>query len=203
MEQGGSRKSDDRPISEQTGSELTSGGVAFAFPVVGVGYFRTRESRLEPATAGGRSGRENEGTARVGRSLLLHQFGLSLAHSLGDAVVLGATVRVMRGELSTLNPAGGPPDEVFDALGEIDGPTAGGGGPRPRRPRAPVASACGVGHAEPDHAIVFGVGRQRRLGAGASGSARHGHRLRCRRWPDATTGSWRSTRPSSREHAAR
>jgi hypothetical protein len=116
-------KSDDRPISDQTGSELTAGGVAFAFPVVGVSYFRTRQSRLEPSTAGGRSGRQNEGTPRVGRSLLLHQFGLSLAHSLGDAVVLGATVRVMRGELSTLNPAGGPSDEVFDALGDIDGPT--------------------------------------------------------------------------------
>ena len=99
------RKTDDRPISEQTGSEWTSGGVAFAFPVVGASYFRTRQSRLEPATAGAPPGRENEGTARVGRSLLLHQFGLSLAHSLGDAVVLGATVRVMRGELSTLNPA--------------------------------------------------------------------------------------------------
>ena len=116
-------KSDDRPISELTGSEVTSGGVAFAFPVLGVSYFRTRESRLEPATAGSPPGRENEGTARVGRSLLLHQFGLSLAHSLGDAVVLGATVRVMRGELSTLNPAGGRPDDVFDALGEIDGPS--------------------------------------------------------------------------------
>jgi F plasmid transfer operon, TraF, protein len=116
-------KSDDRPISGQTGSEFTSGGVAFAFPVVGASYFRTRQSRLDPSTAGGPSGRQDEGTARVGRSLLLHQFGLSLAHSLGDAVVLGATVRVMRGELSTLIPAEGPLDEVFDALGEIDGST--------------------------------------------------------------------------------
>jgi F plasmid transfer operon, TraF, protein len=116
-------KSDDRPISDQTGSEFTSGGVAFAFPVVGVSYFRTRQSRLEPSIAGSPSGRQNEGTARVGRSLLLHQVGLSLAHSLGDAVVLGATVRVMRGELSTLNPADGSADEVFEALGDIDGPT--------------------------------------------------------------------------------
>jgi hypothetical protein len=116
-------KSDNRPISDQAGSELTSGGVAFAFPVVGVSYFRTRQSRLDPSTAGEPPGRHNEGTARVGRSLLLHQIGLSLAQSLGDAVVLGATVRVIRGELSTLNPADGPADEVFDALGDIDGPT--------------------------------------------------------------------------------
>jgi F plasmid transfer operon, TraF, protein len=117
------RNGGDRPISEMTGSEWTSGGVAFAFPVVAASYFRTRESRLEPAIAGAPPGRENEGTARVGRSLLLHQFGLSLAHSLGDAVVLGATVRVMRGELSTLNPAEGHPDDVFDALGEVAGPS--------------------------------------------------------------------------------
>jgi hypothetical protein len=117
------RNIDDRPISDRTGSEWTSGGVAFAFPAVAASYFRTRESRLEPATAGAPPDRENEGTARVGRSLLLHQFGLSLAHSLGDAVVLGATVRVMRGELSTLNPAEGRPDDVFEALGDIDGPS--------------------------------------------------------------------------------
>jgi hypothetical protein len=114
-------KNGDRPISEQTGEEWTSGGLAFAFPVVGASYFRTRQSRLEPATAETPPDRENEGTARVGRSLLVHQFGLSLAHSLGDAVVLGATVRVLRGALSTLNPAEGSPDVVFDALGDIDG----------------------------------------------------------------------------------
>jgi len=79
--------------------------------------------RLEPAIAGALPVRENDGTARVGRSLLLHQFGLSLAHSLGDAVVVGATVRVMRGELSSLSPAEGDPDAVFDALGDIDGPS--------------------------------------------------------------------------------
>jgi len=115
-------KSDDGPISDQTGSEWTSGGVAFAFPIVGASYFRTRQSRLELATASTEPDRENEGTARVGRSLLIHQFGLSLAHSLGDAVVLGATVRVMRGELSTLDPATGNADHVFDGLGDVDGP---------------------------------------------------------------------------------
>jgi len=116
-------KTDAPPISEQAASEWTSGGVSFAFPVLGASYFRTRESRLKPATATEVQGREHEGTAPVGRSLLLHQFGLSLAHSLGDAVVLGATVRVIRGELSTLNPAAGSVDEVFDALGDIGGPS--------------------------------------------------------------------------------
>ena len=115
------RNSGDPPISDRTGSEWTSGGVAFALPVLAASYFRTRESRLEPAIAGALQGRENDGTARVGRSLLLHQFGLSLAHSLGDAVVVGATVRVIRGTLSTLNPAEGDPDAVFGALGDIDG----------------------------------------------------------------------------------
>jgi hypothetical protein len=36
---------------------------------------------------------------------------------------VGATVRVIRGTLSTLNPAEGDPDAVFDALGDIDGPS--------------------------------------------------------------------------------
>lgn len=115
-------KTDDRPIPEQSGSEWTSGGVAFAFPSLGASYFRTRQSRLDPATEPTLPDRQNEGTARVGRSLLIHQIGLSLAHSLGDAVVLGATVRVMRGELSTLSTPTGDPDDVFDALGDVDGP---------------------------------------------------------------------------------
>jgi hypothetical protein len=114
-------KSDEPPISEQTGSEWWSGGVALAFPSLGANYYRIRQSRIDPPTAATQPDRENEGIARVGRSLLIHQVGLSLAHSLGDAVVLGATVRVMRGELSTLSPATGDPDDVFAALGDIDG----------------------------------------------------------------------------------
>jgi hypothetical protein len=111
----------DPPISETAASKLTSGGVAFVLPAVGLSYFRTRQLRLEPATAGAVPGREEEGTARVGRSLLLHHVGVSLAHSLGDAIVIGATVRLIKGELSTLTPAEGTADDVFDAIGEIDG----------------------------------------------------------------------------------
>ena len=157
-EPGGSRNSDDRPISERTGSEVTSGGVAFAFPVVAASYFRTRESRLEPATAGAPPGRENEGTARVGRSLLLHQFGLSLAHSLGDAVVLGATVRVMRGELSTLNPAERPSGRcVRRARRRSHGPSRTQADVDRGCARACVAPAPGTRDPEPDDALVPGA----------------------------------------------
>ncbi len=113
----------DPPISESTAAKRSAGGLAFVFPAVGLSYFRTRQSRLEPATAGGAPGRKEEGTAPVGRSLLLHQVGVSLAHSLGDAIVVGATVRVMRGELSTLAPAEGTADDVFESIGDIDGPS--------------------------------------------------------------------------------
>jgi hypothetical protein len=111
------------PISESTASKRSAAGVAFAFPAVGLSYLRTRQSRLEPATAGAAPGRKEGGTGPVGRSLVLHQVGVSLAHSLGDAIVVGATVRVMRGELSTLDPAEGTVDDVFEAMGDIEGPS--------------------------------------------------------------------------------
>jgi hypothetical protein len=110
-----------RPIPDNVASKDTSGGIAFAFPAVGLSYFRTRQSRLEPAIAGATPGREEGGIPRVGRSLLLHQVGVSLAHSLGDAIVIGATVRVIKGELSTLVPAEGTAEDVFEAIGEVEG----------------------------------------------------------------------------------
>jgi hypothetical protein len=113
----------DPPIPGKVASKDTSGAIALAFPAVGLSYFRTRQSRLEPATAGALPGREEGGIARVGRSLLLHQVGVSLAHSLGDAIVVGATVRVIKGELSTLIPGEGTAEDVFEAIGEVGGPS--------------------------------------------------------------------------------
>ncbi len=88
------------PISEEEpGLQTGATGVAFAFPAIGASYYRVRQSEVVPATGAIDPGRQDPRTAQTGRSLLTHQFGLSVVQSLGDAVTVGATARLIRGSL--------------------------------------------------------------------------------------------------------
>jgi hypothetical protein len=81
--------------------------VAVAFPVAGLGYARVHQWRLDPAPiAAPHAGRQDGGRAPTARSLLTQHFGLSLAQSLGDAVVVGVTTRLVRGGVSSAVAAG-------------------------------------------------------------------------------------------------
>jgi hypothetical protein len=76
--------------------------VAVAFPAGALSYARLHEWRAEPApTGGGGGGRQEGGHIPAARSLLTHHFGVSFAHSLGDAVVVGMTTRMIRGAVSS------------------------------------------------------------------------------------------------------
>jgi F plasmid transfer operon, TraF, protein len=115
-----------RPVPDATnveaGGRARVAGAAFALPAVGVSYFHVSDARLEPvATAGAAQDREDRGTTTTGRELVSDQVGLSLAQSLGDYVVVGATVRVVRGVVSALQTAPADADAAFDALGDAEG----------------------------------------------------------------------------------
>jgi hypothetical protein len=104
------------------GARTSAAGVAIAFPAVGVSFYRVRQSGLEPATAGEGPGRQDPGIASLARSLLSQQFGVSFAQSIGDALVVGGTVRLVRGSVATAPASLTNPDAGLDAVGDADGP---------------------------------------------------------------------------------
>jgi len=115
----------ETPISGETaGLRNTAGGVTVAVPALGFGYFRVRQTGLEPATGGEGPGRQEERTAPHARSLLTQQFGVTLAQSIGDLLVVGATVRVVHGSVGTAVAAFDHPDAALDAAAEAEGPSA-------------------------------------------------------------------------------
>ena len=106
----------DRPIEDaSTAGQDRALLVAAAFPVAALSYTRVHQWRLEPVpTAGPSAGREEGGRVPAAQSLLTQHFGVSLAQSLGDAVVVGVTARLVRGGVSSARSVGGSIDEAFD-----------------------------------------------------------------------------------------
>jgi hypothetical protein len=81
---------------------LSDGGLAIALPSLGLSYYRLRLSEIEanPYTAGPNAGRQDQGTADVRlRSLVLNQFGATVGQSLGGHLVVGSTLKLVRGSL--------------------------------------------------------------------------------------------------------
>jgi F plasmid transfer operon protein TraF len=111
------------PISVRSaGTRNAAFGVGFAFPALGVSYYRVRQSGLEPAIAEAAGGRQDPGTAPLARSLLSQQFGVSLVQSIGDALVVGGTVRLVRGSVATVPASPTDPDAALDAVADAGGP---------------------------------------------------------------------------------
>ena len=93
----------DRPIEDASSAGQDRALlVAAAFPVAAISYTRVHQWRLEPVpTAGAPGSRQEGGRVPTARSLLTQHFGVSLAQSLGDAVVVGVTARLVRGGVSS------------------------------------------------------------------------------------------------------
>ena len=116
----------DQPVEEASSAGQDRGLlVAAAFPVAAISYTRVHQWRLEPVpTAGVPGNRQEGGRVPVGRSLLTQYFGVSLAQSLGDAVVLGVTARLVRGGMSSAAAASGSIEAVFDRAADAPRATA-------------------------------------------------------------------------------
>ena len=93
----------DRPIEDaSTAGQDRALLVAAAFPVAALSFTRVHQWRLEPVpTAGPSAGRQEGGRVPAAQSLLTQHFGVSLAQSLGDAVVVGVTARLVWGGVSS------------------------------------------------------------------------------------------------------
>ena len=111
-------------VNETPGSRTSQIGAAVAVPPLGFSYYRIRQAGVEPATAEGVPGRQDPAKAPLARSLLTQQFGVTLAQSLGDYVVVGATLRVVHGTVGTAVAAFDDPEPGLDGAADADGPSA-------------------------------------------------------------------------------
>jgi hypothetical protein len=94
--------------------------VSVAFPMLGVSFnhLSVNEIRLSSTAAAG-PGRQDP-AARI-RSIGLSSVGVTLVQSLGDAVVVGSTVRLLRGGVASAAPVSGTTvDQGLDAARELD-----------------------------------------------------------------------------------
>lgn len=100
-------------------------GVAVALPMTGLSYGRWQLWRLPAASAApGGGGRQDDRTAQTARRLGAHAFGFSLAQSVGDALVVGVTARLVRGTVAAGGALPGDTvDRVFDRLADVEGRT--------------------------------------------------------------------------------
>jgi F plasmid transfer operon, TraF, protein len=99
----------------QTGTVLIAAGV----PPLGISYYRSRQTKLSPAV-GDPPGREDRQVSV--RSLVTSQLGISVLQSLTDNFTVGATAKLVRGELAaTGDIAIRSWDEGFDAAESLEG----------------------------------------------------------------------------------
>ena len=94
---------------------------AIVFPALGLSYYRLRISEIAPlaSTVDAGPDRQEEGAAGVSlRSLATSEFGASVGQSLGNHLVIGSTLKLVRGglALSTGTAAGDP----LDAAGDLN-----------------------------------------------------------------------------------
>jgi len=102
---------------------VDSGGLAVGSPALGLSYYRLRISEIQPitSTAGPSGVRQDQGTADVYlRSLVLHQFGVTVGRSVGEHLVVGSTLKLVHGGLgASLRPGGGA---SLDQAADLSGP---------------------------------------------------------------------------------
>ncbi len=99
-------------------------GFAFAFPALGLSYYRLSLSEMQPIspTAAAGLNRQDQDTAGVRlRALVLNQFGVTVGQSVGNHLVVGSTLKLVRG--SVVSAVGTPGDA---SLGQAQSLSGGG-----------------------------------------------------------------------------
>ena len=119
----------DRPASGDPGTPAAGAGegssalVALALPPVGLSYARLRiDTAVAVSPAEGRAGSREQGEPGLQvRSLVTHNVGVTLLHSLTDYLVVGTTVRLVSGGgAEATAAASGGWDAAFDQVEGIE-----------------------------------------------------------------------------------
>jgi hypothetical protein len=99
-----------------------TGGISVGSPALGLSYYRLRISEIQPISSIAVPGgvRQDQGIAEVYlRSLVLDQFGATVGQSLGEHVVVGATLKLVHGGLgASIRPA---PGVSLDQASDVEG----------------------------------------------------------------------------------
>ena len=96
-------------------------GFSIAYPAMGFSYYRLRISEIRPSstTADAQPGREDQGPSEADlRSLATTQFGLTIGQSLGGGLVLGSTLKLIRGGVAESTGASG--SDLLDQADDLD-----------------------------------------------------------------------------------
>ena len=97
---------------------------AFATPAFGLSYYRLRISEIQPISANGAgsSDRQEEGAIPVDlRTFALTQLGSTVGQSVGDHLVIGSTLKLLRaGRAVSLDGGSGSARDRLDEAGSVD-----------------------------------------------------------------------------------
>lgn len=107
------------PGPEGPAAITTSNDIALAFPALGLSYYHFRISEIvapasTAAIAGNRQDPRSPGS--VVRSVALSQFGTTVGRSLGDYLVVGSTVKLVRAGAVSASASSSSPLDDADAL---------------------------------------------------------------------------------------
>lgn len=105
------------PGPEGPAARTTSSSMALAFPALGLSYYRLRVSEIAPPATTAVSSENRQDQRESGtsvRSVAISQFGTTVGQSLGDHLVIGTTLKLLRAGSVVSAPAG------TDLLDEAD-----------------------------------------------------------------------------------
>ena len=113
---------EDRPPEDgPRGSRTRSTGFGVALPVLGVSYYGLRTAYAVPATTGPADiVRQDANTGFVGLAFSTWNLGVTVAQSVGDAVVVGGTLRMVRGSAGVSTRVVDGVSAALDEAGDLD-----------------------------------------------------------------------------------
>jgi hypothetical protein len=91
-----------RLATDAQSGDTRLGFVGAAMPALGIAYYRTAGpiSETDLPTASGSGGRQNDGSGELSpRTLATRNFGITVNHTVVNGLVVGSTVRVVRGRI--------------------------------------------------------------------------------------------------------
>ncbi len=105
------------PTAEGPAARSTSSTFALAFPALGISYYRLRVSEIAPpaTTAVSSEIRQDQRTSGTSvRAVAISQFGTTVGQSIGEHLVIGTTLKLLRAGAVVASPIGS------DLLDEAD-----------------------------------------------------------------------------------
>jgi hypothetical protein len=109
------RTSADATLDEGAGGGQSSWLLALAAPVVGLSYYRLRQTMTVPVPA------IPEAPMSGVESLVTHHLGATLVQSLTDNIAVGATVKLVRGIATVGSVPAADADDLLDSADDLPG----------------------------------------------------------------------------------